>query len=185
MRRLIGWMLASAVSLTLLGTPLAVAAGGCVNQSLANDATASTVSIKDCAFAPTITRVAAGATVSWKNVDKLPHVVSGVGWGSVSGYASTDGSMLQPGGTFSHIFTTSGLYPYACYLHPGMSGVVVVGDADTGPAVSAMAAPASAAPNPAASAASSATDAPWSYLLIALFGALAIGGYVIALARHL
>src|SRR3989441_10025906 len=39
--------------------------------------------------------------------------------------------MLTPGGTFTFTFAKSGLYPYPCYLHPGMSGLVIVGDVDT------------------------------------------------------
>jgi plastocyanin len=185
MRRAFVWTLASCFALILVGTPLAVAAGGCVNHSLADEAAASTISIRDCAFAPTVTRVSRGATVSWKNVDKLPHVISGVGWGSVSGYASTDGSMLQPGSTFSHTFTTPGVYPYACYLHPGMSGVVIVNDVDAAAAPTTVSeAPSAPAKGDSASTSAPTSDAPWSYLVIALFGIVAIGGFGIALVRR-
>ena len=135
----------------------------------ASGVAAPTIAIKDCSFAPTVTRVPIGARVTWKNADYLPHVVSGVGWGSVNGSAGTEASTLQPGATFAQLFTTPGLYPYTSYLHPGMSGVVIVGD---------QAAAGSAAIREAPS------EAPWSYLLIALFGVLAIGGYGIALVRR-
>src|SRR5436309_7058832 len=184
MHRAIVWTLAGALGLLLLAMPIAVAAGGCVNQSLANDGAVPTIAIKDCAFSPTVSRVPVGATVSWKNVDKLPHVISGVGWGSVSGYVAAGVPMLQPGETFTHTFTTAGLYPYACYLHPGMSGVVIVGDSDAA-ATSTTTSQSTSGPTATASPrALPSSDAPWSYLLIALFGVVAIGGYGIALARR-
>ena len=184
MHRAIVWTFAGAFSLLLLAMPVAVAAGGCVNQSLANDGAVPTIAIKDCAFSPTVSRVPVGATVSWKNVDKLPHVISGVGWGSVSGYVAAGVPMLQPGETFSHTFTTPGLYPYACYLHPGMSGVVIVGDSDAA-ATSTTTSQSTSGPTATASPrALPSSDAPWSYLLIALFGVVAIGGYGIALVRR-
>jgi hypothetical protein len=36
---------------------------------------------------------------------------------------------VQPGQKISYTFDTAGIYPYACVLHPGMSGAIVVGDA--------------------------------------------------------
>jgi len=183
MHRAIVWTFAGAFCPLLLAMPLAVAAGGYVNQSLANDGAVPTIAIKDCAFSPTVSRVPVGATVSWKNVDKLPHVISGVGWGSVSGYVAAGVPMLQPGETFAHTFTTAGLYPYACYLHPGMSGVVIVGDSDAPTSATTAQSP-SGPTAPASAEAPSSSDTPWSYLLIALFGVIAIGGYGIALARR-
>jgi plastocyanin len=184
MHRAVVWTFAGAIVLVLLATPIAVAAGGCVNHGLANDGAASTIAIKDCSFSPTVTRVPAGATVTWKNVDYLPHVVSGVGWGSVNGYASTDASMLQPGATFAQTFTTPGLYPYTCYLHPGMSGVLIVGDADASAASAAVSEPVAVPVASAFAKAAPPSDTAWSYLLIALFGVIAIGGYGIALVRR-
>jgi plastocyanin len=184
MHRAVVWTFAGALALLLLATPIAVAAGGCVNHGLANDGAAPTIAIKDCAFSPTVTRVPTDATVSWKNVDYLPHVISGIGWGSVNGYASVDASMLQPGSTFAHTFTTPGLYPYACYLHPGMSGVVIVGDTEAAPSSTTESESATGSAVPASANAAPSSDAPWSYLLVALFGIVAIGGYGIALVRR-
>src|SRR5439155_20363194 len=127
MHRAIVWTFAGALGLLLLAMPVAVAAGGCVNQSLANEGAVPTIAIKDCAFSPTVSRVPVGATVSWKNVDKLPHVIPGVGWGSVSGYAAAGVPMLQPGASFAHTLTTAGPHPSACYPHPCLSGRLIVG----------------------------------------------------------
>lgn len=35
---------------------------------------------------------------------------------------------LQPDTTVAYTFDKPGVYPYACALHPGMSGAIVVGD---------------------------------------------------------
>src|SRR2546428_14128659 len=132
MGRLLGYTLCAVFSLMLLGAPIVLAGGGCINRTAANDGALATVQIKDCSFAPTITRVPVDSAVTWKNVDYLPHVISGVGWGSAEGYASYgQPGMLNPGATFTFTFAKSGLYPYTCYLHPGMSGLVIVGDVDT------------------------------------------------------
>jgi hypothetical protein len=36
---------------------------------------------------------------------------------------------IAAGSSFSHQFADEGVYPYYCYLHAGMAGAVVVGDA--------------------------------------------------------
>jgi hypothetical protein len=38
------------------------------------------------------------------------------------------GGDLREGETERILFADPGLYPYTCYYHPGMSGVIVVGD---------------------------------------------------------
>ncbi len=108
-------------SVSLLFGGSVAAGGGCHNSNPSTDASATAVLIKDCGFAPTVVRVPVGATVTWTNADQLPHVVSGVGWGQPVA--------LSVGSTFSRTFTAPGIYPYSCYLHPGMEGAVVVGDA--------------------------------------------------------
>src|SRR3989442_12214048 len=92
MGRLLGYALCAVISLMLLGAPLAFAGGGCINRNDANDGAVLTIQIKDCSFAPTVTRVPVDTAVTWKNVDYLPHVISGVGWGSVDGYPNGAGS---------------------------------------------------------------------------------------------
>src|SRR5437899_12563678 len=88
MGRLLGYTFCAVLSLMLLAAPIVVAGGGCINRNAANDGALATVQIKDCSFAPTITRVPLDSAVTWKNVDYLPHVISGVGWGSAEGYGS-------------------------------------------------------------------------------------------------
>jgi plastocyanin len=57
--------------------------------------------------------------VSWTNNGATVHNVT-----SNSG-AFASGS-LNPGATFQYTFTTAGSYPYACTLHAGMNGTVMV-----------------------------------------------------------
>src|SRR5438093_4754093 len=79
MGRLLGYTFCAVLSLMLLAAPIVVAGGGCINRNAANDGAIATVQIKDCSFAPTVTRVPVDTAVTWKNVDYLPHVISGVG----------------------------------------------------------------------------------------------------------
>lgn len=104
-----------------------VAGGGCEARAGSGEATGESVSIRDCAFGPAILRAPLGATVTWTNDDYLPHAVNGPGWN-----ASTPFTPSPPGGKVSYTFTSPGIYPYMCYLHPGMAGIVVVGDAAIG-----------------------------------------------------
>lgn len=168
-----------------LGTATA-AGGGCAPATVATSGTGLAVAIRDCGFAPTILRVPVGGTVTFTNAEAyLPHVVSGVGWGSLSYTSST----LQPGQSQTQRFEVPGVYPYMCYLHPGMAGAIIVGDATTvGAPVSAPLAVASATPSPsvipsAAPASSSATPFPGLALGLGLAAAAGGAGYAIAKRR--
>lgn len=71
-------------------------------------------------FEPSVLRVEAGETVTWRQQDRMPHTVTGRGdQGPRSG-------RLGAGGSFSHTFTEPGTYEYYCSLHPSMTGTVVV-----------------------------------------------------------
>jgi plastocyanin len=87
------------------------------------------VKLLSCAFAPTITQVPVGATVTFFNGPNFSHLITGANqaWGSPD-------VELQPGAKISYTFDTAGIYPYACVLHPGMSGAIVVGDPAEGAA---------------------------------------------------
>jgi plastocyanin len=83
------------------------------------------VDLKGLCVFPTLVRVpSGGGEVTFTNYDEVNHVVVGAGfaWGS-------DGIMHQ-GDSFTARFTRDGVYPFQCYLHPGMSGAVLVGDAN-------------------------------------------------------
>lgn len=176
------------LALTLAGTAtlgsLGAAGGGCRPQTVATAGAGIAVDIRDCGFAPTILRAPVGTTVTFTNADYLPHVVSGVGWGS----QSYDGKTLLTGQSVSERFSAAGIYPYMCYLHPGMSGAIVIGDA-TGvgapqsvPQAAVSAAPSPSAPPSVSAATAPRTDRPLPDVALGLALAAIAGGtgYVIA-----
>ena len=85
----------------------------------------SQVKLDPCAFSPAIARVPVGATVTFANAGDFTHLVTGANqeWGSRD-------LEIHPYSKVSYTFDKAGTYPYACALHRGMSGVIVVGDAD-------------------------------------------------------
>ena len=69
---------------------------------------------------PTITVViGVNNTVTWVNNDIAPHTVT-----------ADDGSFnsgnLDPGATWTHVFTTPGTYTYHCIYHQWMTGTIIV-----------------------------------------------------------
>jgi plastocyanin len=118
------WLMVLLGGLLLLGlasVPV-LAGGGCDPNTMASEGTGSAVAIRDCGFNPVVLFVKPGTTVTWTNGDgHPPHNVVGVGWGKHEPFAQ--------GGTAEHTFSSSGIYPYHCSLHPGMAGAIVVGDA--------------------------------------------------------
>jgi hypothetical protein len=81
------------------------------------------IKLMPCAFEPTITQVAEGTEVTFINGSDFTHLITGANqaWGSPD-------VEVQPEASVSYTFDTAGIYPYACALHPGMSGAIVVGD---------------------------------------------------------
>src|ERR1700748_3471723 len=77
------------------------------------------VTIQSLAFMAMPTPIAAGGTVTWKNLDGEPHTV-----------VSTDGLFrsqgLDEGDSFTFKFTRPGVYHYICSIHPQMKASVVV-----------------------------------------------------------
>jgi hypothetical protein len=80
-------------------------------------------------FVATITRIDAGATVTFLNEDDAAHMVTGANFSWGIGADGNEGAgELFKGDTFEQTFADSGVYPYFCILHPSMVGAVVVGD---------------------------------------------------------
>jgi len=156
-----------------LGAP-AAAGGGCKTPAGTAEGTGETVSIKNCSFGPTILHAPVGATVTWVNDDYLPHAVNGLGWDAISPYTSAN-----PGARLSHTFDAPGIYPYMCYVHPGMSGVIVVGESG------ALAAAASSAPAPQTPRADAASSPLATLFGLGVFAVGAIAGYAASLVRWL
>jgi plastocyanin len=155
--------------------PLVVrAGGGCHGGSDAppGDDAASVVKIDGCMFYPTIARVPVGTTVTFINSGTAPHNVTGVRgeWGSGN---------LPNGARYAHGFVQVGVYPFACTLHPGMNGAIVVGGdapAQAAPAAATVASSSAEAADPTATSRTRGTD--WMPIAIAAFGGLGAGAIV-------
>jgi plastocyanin len=120
-------MLRSAISAALIGAAVgSVLAGGVLlAQAQTPAAAAVAVGIDNFTFNPATVTVKAGTTVTWTNRDDIPH-----------GLAATNNAFkrsqaLDTDDSFSFTFTTSGTYQYFCYIHPHMTGSIVV-EAATG-----------------------------------------------------
>ena len=77
------------------------------------------VVVDNFSFAPAMTAVAAGATVTWTNRDDVPHNI-------VSSNQKFKSPVLDTDEQFSHTFDAPGTYKYFCSIHPKMTGQVVV-----------------------------------------------------------
>ena len=117
-------------TLLALAAPASAGGGACHTGMPAAMDAVNTIKIDHACFFPEAARVAVGGKVTWQNASGLPHNISG---------PAIEFTELPDGGTYTHTFGKSGLFPYACTIHPGMSGVVVVGDVDLPVAASAAA----------------------------------------------
>ena len=140
--------LLAVLAATVLAAAPASAGGGC--HAPATEGRGRTVALTDLCFTPTLLRVQPGSTVTFVNRDTMAHPLSRPGgeWGWDGGVGDRATVRLDQAGT----------YPFFCYVHPGMVGVVVVGDGrgsgaqvvqvDDPPAPAATGQPASAATGP-------------------------------------
>ncbi|MPZ93222.1 MAG: hypothetical protein GEU68_16695 [Actinobacteria bacterium] len=109
---------AAVIAALTFATP-AIAGSGCHGE--ATEATASMVELRKSCFTPTVTRVDPGKQVAFVNRDGFTHNLIGFGarWGDFEG--------MGQGETRRFTFKEAGIYPYACTLHVGMVGSIVVG----------------------------------------------------------
>jgi plastocyanin len=77
------------------------------------------VAIINIAFDPPQLDVSAGTTVTWTNLEAVPHTVTAADGGFDSG-------TLDEGGTFQHTFAEAGTFDYVCAIHPSMQASVIV-----------------------------------------------------------
>jgi plastocyanin len=135
-RRLLAPLFTLAVVVAALAVAPAIALAGdpCFhafdNRPAPSTGSSSQMTLGDCVFTPTVSRVQTGTTVTWRNASIQAHEVVGsnMTWGAHD-------KLLEPGDTIGWTFDKAGVYAYSCMLHPGMSGTIVVGDAlDTGSA---------------------------------------------------
>ena len=95
-----------------------------------------TVGMNDMGFVPAAITVNVGTRVVWRNssqvihnvVDDASKALSRVDVSLPSGAHPFDSGLLQPGQSFSRVFSEPGIYHYVCTLHEGsgMKGVVIV-----------------------------------------------------------
>jgi plastocyanin len=113
---LMSMLTAAALALPM---PALAGGGGCAEIT---EGTGTTVELLYSCITPTLLRVDPGETVTFVNRDDYRHVISGAGysWGSNGNMAADE--------AFTATFRKNGVYPYQCYLHPGMAGAVIVGD---------------------------------------------------------
>jgi plastocyanin len=140
-------LLPAVLAATVLAAAPASAGGGC--HAPATEGRGTTVALVDLCFTPTVLRVAPGTEVTFVNRDSVGHPLARPG--GLWDWAGT------PQGRTTVRLDRAGTYPFFCYVHPGMVGVVVVGDG-RGPAgpllqVDDPAAPAAAPAGQAAAAA--------------------------------
>jgi plastocyanin len=124
----------------LVAAPAALAGDPCYHDfdlPARTEGTDAQVKLLPCAFAPTITRVPVGTTVEFLAGPDFVHLITGANqeWGDRD-------AEIQPGTSVSYKFEKAGIYPFACALHRGMSGVIVVGDGLASAAPAGLGAPA-------------------------------------------
>jgi plastocyanin len=107
----------------LLSGPAAAGAGTCHSTSLTTTR-GDTVVMRDNCYWPTVLQAAPGDTITFVNRDAQPNSITGAGdWGT--GFKD-----ISKGDVFRVRLEESGLYLYACVVHPGMMGAVYVGKGD-------------------------------------------------------
>ena len=111
-----------------LGAACAPVVAPIVLPALAQSAARSGgISIDNFTFNPPTLTVKAGTTITWTNKDDIPHGIAS------ANNAFSRSKALDTDDSFSFTFTTPGTYQYFCYIHPHMTGTIVV-EAATGSA---------------------------------------------------
>ena len=124
------------VVLALVGIMVFVPAAFAATETVTITKGASTsggpcIAANNC-FTPNPVQAAPGDTVTWTNTDSASHTVtSGKPDNSTGNIVAAvfDSSLLAPGKSFSHTFTSAdvGTINYFCQVHPWMVGAVIVG----------------------------------------------------------
>ena len=126
----VGIVAALGIALGIASTTASVSAQGAVAATMVPGASTLVGAAGSKAFSPNPINVKVGGTVTWTNKDTQAHtVVSGTGSSDPNkGKVFDSGltTLIQPGKTFSHTFTTAGTIPYFCEIHPTMVGTIIV-----------------------------------------------------------
>jgi plastocyanin/methionine-rich copper-binding protein CopC len=88
---------------------------------------AVTVTIDDLAFIPDEIIISPGTNVTWVNEDTVDHSVNTDSHPAHTYFPPQNSRVFSPGESHSVVFTTPGIYPYHCSVHPFMRGAILVG----------------------------------------------------------
>jgi plastocyanin len=105
---------------TVIMLAVAVLAGSAQTVPPATQAKANTVFIDNFTFTPQALTVKAGTMVTWTNRDDIPHGIAS------ANNAFAKSKALDTGDSYSVMLATPGTYKYFCYIHPHMTGTIVV-----------------------------------------------------------
>lgn len=109
----------SAIAAVVLGALVGSGLAGGVLVARAASPAAG-VSIDNFTFTPQTLTVKAGTTITWTNKDDIPHGIA------ATNNAFKRSPALDTDDSYSFTFTTPGTYQYFCYVHPHMTGTIVV-----------------------------------------------------------
>jgi plastocyanin len=118
-------MMRNAIAAAVLGAVVGSGLAGGVLVARAQTTTSTAVSIDNFTFSPQQLTVKAGTTVTWTNKDDIPHGIA------ATGNTFKRSAAMDTDDNYSFTFTTPGTYQYFCYIHPHMTGTIVV-EAATG-----------------------------------------------------
>jgi plastocyanin len=118
-------MMRNAIAAAVLGAVVGSGLAGGVLVARAQTTTSTAVSIDNFTFSPQQLTVKAGTTVTWTNKDDIPHGIA------ATGNTFKRSAAMDTDDNYSFTFTTPGTYRYFCYIHPHMTGTIVV-EAATG-----------------------------------------------------
>lgn len=110
----------SAFAAAMLGAATAAVLTTIFVPARAQPAASAGVSIDNFTFAPESLTINAGTTVTWLNEDDIPHGIAS----SNNDFAKS--KALDTDDSYSFTFVRPGTYRYFCYLHPHMTGTIVV-----------------------------------------------------------
>ncbi len=82
------------------------------------------VTIVNNGYQPRTITMDAGSTVTWVNLDFVPHTVTAGTPSQPTGLF--DSELIDQGESFQYTFTEPGVYFYFCEPHPWMTGRVIV-----------------------------------------------------------
>ena len=109
--------LAAATSIMLAA---AVLPGSAQTETAPPAVTSAHVSIDNFSFTPQTLTVKAGTTVTWTNRDDIPHGIAS------DNKAFTRSKALDTDDSYSVTFATPGTFKYFCFIHPHMTGTIIV-----------------------------------------------------------